>query len=705
MKYLRFFLILFLIPFMVLAEECDISKITITSMKPNKIEGNTEVISDPTFEDRTIKLNLKMFDVGDSITYDMSIKNDSEEDYMIDEDTFKTDSDYIEYTLKTNDNTNIVKANSTKEVSLIVTYKKEVEDDKLNNNKFNASNTLKLSLNTGEKEQPLDIITTDNIKEVKNPVTSVSSMMLISIILLTSVIIIYILLKRKNKYTKYLLILLSMILIPSVYAICTCNIEVESTIEIEKITKLYDTITDLSKEENACITKYEGEVTDEVGKTVNASNIYFDRCTDKRNVIFGGYCWQVIRTTETKGIKIVYNGEPVDGKCESTRVNHKGIVGTNGSSQTLNAEYLYGSSFTYNITNNTFTLIDTTTAAWNDATYEELIGKFTCMNTTGTCTTMYNVNGYESNTTAYTAEYTIGDTNYAQIGTSPFNANFRSPANVGYMFNKIYNYKSETPNSSSLMGNDASYSNGIYTLLPANGESVLGTTLDNKHHYTCNSTSSTCSKVRYYYNNNYYIELDGEANIEEAINNMLYNDNVNRYNSSIKGIIDSWYAQNLATKTSMLEDAVYCNARNMDDSSTNGWDKDGNLNMFMIFKNSNDIKDLSCANKTDQFAVSNNKAKLTYPVGLATHEELYTLTHNNSNINFDLTKTGDWWWGISPVSFTGNSAFFRVVFTSGIVYSSATVNNAYGSRPAVSLKNGVVITDGTGSEAEPWIIE
>ena len=201
MKYLRFFLILLLIPFIVLAEECDISKITITSMKPNKIEGNTEVISDPTFEDRTINLNLKMYDVNDSITYDLVIKNDSEEDYMIDEDTFKTDSDYIEYTLKTKDNTNIVKANSTKEVSLIVTYKKEVDDSLLTNNKFNASNTLKLSLNTNEKEQPLDTITTDNIKEIKNPVTSVSSMMLISIILLTSIVILYILIKRRNRYT------------------------------------------------------------------------------------------------------------------------------------------------------------------------------------------------------------------------------------------------------------------------------------------------------------------------------------------------------------------------------------------------------------------------------------------------------------------------------------------------------------------------
>ena len=116
MKYLKFLLIILFIPFIVLAEECDVSKITITSLSQSGIEGHTEVIDDPSFKDRNIKLNLKMYDVGDSITYDMTIKNDSDEDYMIDEDTFKTDSEYIEYTLKTKDNTNVVKANSTKEV-------------------------------------------------------------------------------------------------------------------------------------------------------------------------------------------------------------------------------------------------------------------------------------------------------------------------------------------------------------------------------------------------------------------------------------------------------------------------------------------------------------------------------------------------------------------------------------------------------------
>jgi len=470
-----------------------------------------------------------------------------------------------------------------------------------------------------------------------------------------------------------------------------------------------DTIIQQLKTENSsCFTKYEGQVTDQVGQTVTASNVYFNKCADKRNIIFGGYCWQMIRTTETGGIKMIYNGEPDnDGKCGSSRGDHKGIVGATDSIQTLNASYLYGDSFIYDITNSTFTLTDTTTATWSDSTYENLIGKFTCKNTEGTCTTLYSVNGYRDSTRAYTSSYTIGDTNYAQIGKSAYNANDRSPAVVGYMFNKVYNYASSAPTSGSLMGNDVSYSNGTYTLLPASGESTLGTTKDVTHHYTCNNTTGTCSKVRYYYYNNYYIELDGEANIDEAINNMLYNNNVNRYNSLIKGIIDAWYAQNLSSKTNMLEDTVYCNARNMTNQATNGWNKDGSLTTTMQFKNYNLNNDLSCINETDQFAVSNNKAKLTYPVSLATHEELYSLTNNNLSTYCDvLTKTNVYWWGLSPNYFNISDARVRIVSSTGLVNDFyVDVNYSNGVRLVVTLKNGITFSRGTGSETDPWVVE
>ena len=723
MKYLRFLLILLLIPFIVLAEECDTSKITITSMEQSNIEGNTEELSTPTYKDRNIKLNLKMYDVGDFITYDMTIKNESDEDYMINEDTFKTDSDYIEYSLKTNDNSNVVKAQSTKAVSLIVTYKKEVEEDKLINNKFNASNSLKLSLNTSEKEKELDIITTDNIKEsldpkeVKNPITNVSSMLLISLILLTTIITTYILIKRKNKYTKFIVLILSIVLIPTVYAICEAEIEVESNIEINHIPSLYNNIVEISNEENSCVLKYEGNVTDEVGKTVPATNVYFNNCLEKRNVIFGGFCWQIIRTTQTGGTKLVYNGEPIDGKCESNRDDHLGIISPNGSYLNLSSEYLYGSYFTFNTENNTFTLKDTSNHSWSNTTYEDIIGKYTCKNNSNTCSTIYSVNSYKSNTEAYTTAYSIGSTSYSSIGASPFNANNHSIAMIGYMYNKVYNYLQRKPGTNTYKYSSTfTYDDdtNMYTLAGNNqifSDWNIAYNKLNNTHYTCWNSSGTCSTLSYIYYANpgntkgaYYLNMTDGKGINDIISEMLEADNVNLHSSSIKQIIDSWYEKYLTDYTEYLEDTVYCGARNI--ISLGAWNPDGGKTAEgedLEFKNSDLTTDLSCSNITDQFAVSNNKAKLTYRVALVNHEEWYNFGDSAKGKALRVNK--NWYWDLSPGYITYLNSAGRTIDSSGFANSRKYVNYSGDIRPAITLINTAKISSGTGSEEDPWIIE
>ena len=467
---------------------------------------------------------------------------------------------------------------------------------------------------------------------------------------------------------------------------------------IQSDENVFDTdvlVEQLKAENPSCFTKYIGQVTDQPGETVTASNVYFNKCLNKRNIIFNNMCWQMIRTTETSGIKMIYNGDVVDGKCLSSRGSHKGIIGNEASTETLNSNYLYGDSFTYDITNNIFTLTDTITATWNDSTYEGLIGKYTCKNDTGTCATIYNINGYNSNIKAYTSSYTLGDSNYSEIGSGPYNANVYSPAMVGYMFNKVYAFKEESIYSV-LTGNDVIYSNGTYTLLPASGESTLGTKKDSTHHYTCNNTTGTCNKVRFYYNNNFYIELDGEKNIDEVVNNMLYNNNVNRYNSSIKGIIDAWYRQNLLSKTNMLEDTVYCNARDMLNQNTNGWNNNGTMSEYMIFKNNNNITNLECHNITDQFAVGNTKATLKYPIALLQDEEI-SIINNSSLFNNETI------WTLSPNYFGNWFATMRELNDGTSSHDYVTFSHKI--RPVITLSNNNVITSGTGAEEDPWIVE
>ena len=124
-----------------------------------------------------------------------------------------------------------------------------------------------------------------------------------------------------------------------------------------------------------------------------------------------------------------------------------------------------------------------------------------------------------------------------------------------------------------------------------------------------------------------------------------------------------------------------------------------------VFKNYNHTTNLVCLNETDQFAVSNNKAKLTYPVSLINTEELYNISTKSTS---SLRKTGADYWGLSPLYF-GTPAFNS---NSGVRYVSADgglfgnqVNYTYGSRPAVSLSSGIVITGGDGSEERPFVIQ
>ena len=476
-----------------------------------------------------------------------------------------------------------------------------------------------------------------------------------------------------------------------------------------------DTIIQQLKTENSsCFTKYTGQVTDQVGQTVSANNVYFDKCADKRNIIFNNMCWQMIRTTETGGIKMLYNGEPDnDGHCITYREDHKGIIGTNGNTQLLNAEYLYGTSFTYNISTSEFTLTDTISATWSASTYENLIGKYTCKNTSGTCTTLYYVNVYSDNTSAYVSKYTIGDTNYAQIGTSPFNANIRSPAMVGYMFNKAYINNGKSPGTTEYKyGSSFTYdeSTNMYTLsgITQNiNDWSTGYSLISDTHYTCWNTTGTCntiSYITYTYNapangvGSYYFNISGGKGISDILTEMLSSNDVNRYNSSIKGMVDAWYAQNLSSKTNMLEDTIFCNARSIIDYGA--WNPNGGIhNHSLNFKNYNYTTDLSCLNETDQFSLSNNKAKLTYPVGLISTEELYSLLENS------LRKTGVNYWLLSPYIFNNTNPEVYYVSNKGYLLSDVNTSLVYGSRPAISLASGVQITSGTGSEADPWIVE
>ena len=165
-------LILF-IPFYVNAETCDTDKITIENISLESKSDNVEEIDETTANGKNINLNLSMSEVGDNIEYKIVVKNDSNEDYELDKNSFNISSDYIKYSFELEDDINIIKANSSKVVYLKVNYVNEVPDNVFESGTYNDNKSMTLNLSTGD---------TINVPDtLKNPNTGVQSYIIVFI--------------------------------------------------------------------------------------------------------------------------------------------------------------------------------------------------------------------------------------------------------------------------------------------------------------------------------------------------------------------------------------------------------------------------------------------------------------------------------------------------------------------------------------------
>ena len=170
---------------------------------------------------------------------------------------------------------------------------------------------------------------------------------------------------------------------------------------------------------NAISSNTNGKGIYEIASTKNnAYPIYYYRGeVDNNNVKFAGFCWKAVRTTDTGGVKMIYNGEPdSNGNCtrtstDSTNIgrgsfssakNSLGYIGyMNGTIYNESSEsdyhltgtvYVYGKDVSYS--NGTYTLTNTTTntsGEWSD-NYNSVNGyHYTCFSTGTTCTSVYYI--------------------------------------------------------------------------------------------------------------------------------------------------------------------------------------------------------------------------------------------------------------------------------------------------------------------------
>ena len=264
---------------------------------------------------------------------------------------------------------------------------------------------------------------------------------------------------------------------------------------------------------------------------------------EKNNVIFAERCWQMIRTTDTGGVKMIYNGMPKDiyrylniPRQDYSIVSNTANFTWNEESETWNA--VFSDTSTKNISfkiseNNYYNLYFNIEASsdwgfkiYKDSSTVKIGGSPTIYHDfqhqfgelENTNVIKFEFNNYRTPSTSSKVQIkmlkrdeliSVGcdsseyETQLSNL--SSFNWPSKSPAYVGYKFNKetlLEMQGNDAAADGSLFGNDVIYEDNNYTLINTS------LTYDNYHHYTCNNTTGKCPTVRYYYYDNYYTIID-----------------------------------------------------------------------------------------------------------------------------------------------------------------------------------------------------
>ena len=226
--------------------------------------------------------------------------------------------------------------------------------------------------------------------------------------------------------------------------------------DYKESTVLYDIIKKRYNEDKTYLGLYTGEESDTYPNKV----YYYKDNVQNNNVLFGGFCWKIVRTTETGGVKLIYNGVQTGGSCNNTGTASQ--IGTsafnssytspayvgymynnvyNYKSKSMSSEsnIIFGSSFTYS--GGVYTLTGTKTVGTWSSEYNTINSNhYTLFSTNASQTgaTLYYVY-YTDSGTAYYIELTGGKSVDDALNEMLYNANTKS-SNSSTIKNTIDNW-------------------------------------------------------------------------------------------------------------------------------------------------------------------------------------------------------------------------------------------------------------------------
>ena len=165
MKKILFVMLIFFLPIFVHAEE-NISIEKIELVENNNVEVNEEI----SYEGLDLETSLRFFDVGDFVTYKVTLQNNDNRNYSINGIDIKSEMEY--FSLESDSKGVILYAGKTEDVFITIKYKKHITNDitLLSNNTYQEASKISMSFLLEE------------YNEIVNPKTGRSVFLLILVI-------------------------------------------------------------------------------------------------------------------------------------------------------------------------------------------------------------------------------------------------------------------------------------------------------------------------------------------------------------------------------------------------------------------------------------------------------------------------------------------------------------------------------------------
>ena len=330
-------------------------------------------------------------------------------------------------------------------------------------------------------------------------------------------------------------------------------------------------------------------------------------------------------------------------------------------------------------------------------------------------------NGDGSVRMIYSGKSTSDTGDDVTIGTSVFNDKYWDPTYVGYKYNEDFSlHESNGITGYDWFTNTTKYNFGTgYTFDETTKKFTLTgdikqLTWNDNHDEIVNNQLYSCLNT----NCDVVYKVTGYTNTTTMkvqpisySSNSLLTAQTNKTDSPIKTKLDNWYKTNMTSYTSKVADETFCSDRSI--SSGSGY-LTTPTTFYGPYKRLYDNKkpSLKCSQNNDKFKMSNESAKLDYPVGLILADEV-TLAGGRSyyngayspNSNYYLYN-GKYFWTLSPFNFSSSYSDADVwsVMPSGSLDPWRGVESPIGVRPVINLRADTAITKGDGTSLNPYSI-